>query len=697
MFRALLWKEWRQLRGLRWAGVALGAILPVAFIAGAEASRHGVTLFGGARDYSVTLLFGEALWATLALGLWPLVALMTTAQAYAGDHAAGTETFLLERPVPRGRIWLTRLAACVGSVVVVAVLTSAIALTLELTSGAAPPRSLGVVLAAGAGVTALALLGGITAASLVRAPIAAVLLGGALGAIPPVLSGLLVAAFPFASWRYVHLGAVLPWLLVPAYVAASVRGLCAGEPLGGGRLRRMLLVIVPSVLVCVLLFVTLAPAVVRLEARDTWSFGVAPSPAGSSAFVGGMGWSWRLVGGWIVDTRDASKRRFLPPSVGSVAWKPDGSQVVIGTDSGSLGGVRDEGRLEFYDATGRECRMPIPLGDAHLWDLVWAGDRLVAKRRLARKVDLVVIEPGTGTTRPTGFSMDGFTFDAPVTVVDPATAYLAVVPRAVPDAGEANADDPRYPLGPIPILLYRIDVAAARVDSEPVIHDQGHPELAAFKLSRDGRYWVLNKRDGDRFRRVIVEVSTGQEFSQPQVTASERWIGRDRLAWIEKRGARARLVTARVGGPGRAVREWDNAVVALDPSPDGNLLLVRAAMPRRTAPMLPMRREPEDDPGTFTTGELPISPSPAIGIYDPENDAWIEPAVWASPAWGEYLPPKPDNPAVASWWWATTTWAGPRTLARQARGTLAFEDLDRPGELRFVLGSPSPELRAAAR
>jgi len=33
---ALLWKEWRTLRNLRWAGMILGILLPVCFIAGAE-------------------------------------------------------------------------------------------------------------------------------------------------------------------------------------------------------------------------------------------------------------------------------------------------------------------------------------------------------------------------------------------------------------------------------------------------------------------------------------------------------------------------------------------------------------------------------------------------------------------------------------------------------------------------------------
>jgi ABC-type transport system involved in multi-copper enzyme maturation permease subunit len=69
----------------------------------------------------------ELLPASFALGLWPLIALMATAQAFAGDRAAGTESFLLERPVPRARVWCARVLASSGTLFAVMVASGALA------------------------------------------------------------------------------------------------------------------------------------------------------------------------------------------------------------------------------------------------------------------------------------------------------------------------------------------------------------------------------------------------------------------------------------------------------------------------------------------------------------------------------------------------------------------------------------------
>src|SRR5512139_2948104 len=106
MLRALVWKEWRQLRALRWAGLALGLVLPVAFLAGAEAAKRGL-LFGRIGENASATIFLEVFPVTIALALWPLMALLLVSQAFAGDRAAGVEAFLLDRPVPRSRAWLS--------------------------------------------------------------------------------------------------------------------------------------------------------------------------------------------------------------------------------------------------------------------------------------------------------------------------------------------------------------------------------------------------------------------------------------------------------------------------------------------------------------------------------------------------------------------------------------------------------------
>ena len=82
MFSALIQKEWRQLRPLRWAGVGLGALIPLAFLAGAEAAHRGWAPLGTVSSYTFHNILLELVPWTFALGLWPLAALLTTAQTF---------------------------------------------------------------------------------------------------------------------------------------------------------------------------------------------------------------------------------------------------------------------------------------------------------------------------------------------------------------------------------------------------------------------------------------------------------------------------------------------------------------------------------------------------------------------------------------------------------------------------------------
>ena len=104
MFRALVVKEWKQLRMMRWVSVGLALLVPFFLVAGAEGAQQGWLPFDNLSTYSMHTLMMEALPAFL-IGLWGLLALLFTAQAYTGDRADGTEEFLLARPVPRRRIW----------------------------------------------------------------------------------------------------------------------------------------------------------------------------------------------------------------------------------------------------------------------------------------------------------------------------------------------------------------------------------------------------------------------------------------------------------------------------------------------------------------------------------------------------------------------------------------------------------------
>jgi len=117
MLRALLRKEWLQLRSLRWVGFCLGALMPLLLVALAEAASRGLTPYGQLSDYSSLDLFMDAL-PLMLVALWGLLALLICSQAFAGDRANGTEQFLLERPVPRSAIWRARLLASLASILV---------------------------------------------------------------------------------------------------------------------------------------------------------------------------------------------------------------------------------------------------------------------------------------------------------------------------------------------------------------------------------------------------------------------------------------------------------------------------------------------------------------------------------------------------------------------------------------------------
>ena len=116
MLRTLLWKEWRQLRQLRWVGAGLGMLLPMVALTAPTAARQGWIPFTQAgRGYSSNEVLMEALPLALVFGLWPLLALLMTSQSFSGDRSAGTESFLLERPVERSSVWLARTIASFGS------------------------------------------------------------------------------------------------------------------------------------------------------------------------------------------------------------------------------------------------------------------------------------------------------------------------------------------------------------------------------------------------------------------------------------------------------------------------------------------------------------------------------------------------------------------------------------------------------
>jgi ABC-type transport system involved in multi-copper enzyme maturation permease subunit len=521
MLRALWWKEWRELRLLRWAGIAIGAILPALFLASAEAGVRGWLPFGRVSSYSTRTILMDLVPRVLALGLWPLMALMVTAEAFAGGRAVGTENFLLERPVRRRRIWWTRLLAASGSTSTIAAGTLALwvawatLLTGPGTSGWAP--SLRMLALGGLALALTALVSGTLAASFLASPVAAVLLGVVLGAVPFILSGLLGGLFPYATCRGVSIGVVVPWLVLGGYLVGSFVMLCRGEPAGRGRWARGLIALaVTLVLVPVVFAVSAFSAIVWSAGRLKLGATAVPSPAGTSVVVH----DWSTDSAWLTELASGRRLRFFNPPTQDFAWNADGSVLAVATLSGTLGSLSSSGRVELYDPRGNRIRS-IPLPDKLLpWDVRWVGERLALFYGLflrEKEAGLLVVNPHTGAMHAIPLSLGRY---GTWSVVGPTVGGELYLARATEE--------------PLPRMdrflayaVHRVDLDRGRIESEPLVQDAGWPSLAARRLSPTGRYWLVDRNRRRDETRPILDLETGREV-EGLLVGRGAWLRDDR-------------------------------------------------------------------------------------------------------------------------------------------------------------------------
>ncbi len=662
MFRALLWKEWRQLRLLRWGGTALGVFLPIVLIAGAEVAKHGWLPTGEVKTYSMKDLLFELFPAMLALGVWPLVALLVTSQSFAGDRAAGTETFLLERPVPRGATWRARVVASLGSLLTAILLTSSLAGILARavnpgTDGAW--RKLALIGAAGLGAALLAYIGGMIAAVIVPSPFGAVLLGAILGAGPVIVAAQLMS-FVYAR----NLGIVLPFLLPPGYVAASWLASCRGEPAGRGRLRRALTMLGSAFAAVTLLFVSLAPVYVRAAARSDHHV-IFPSLNGRMAIVAtvpDVGWG----GGYLVDVSRGIRRNFIPPPVRDMSWSPDGSQFALLTWSGPFGSIRSNERIEVRSTEDGKLLRAIALpGDGVAMDIAWPDGGIVmllSKAEAGGSADrrLKLLNPATGEWKPMDFSSKEW----PGLVSAGPDRQVYVRELAHSDA----TPSPNIGAG---FHLYPVDAKSGRV--EPALADRsGNPLLFAGwsgGLSPSGRFARILHPGDDSKTVYLFDLQSGVE-SGCAAPSSARWVDGDRLVWTDRLGTVTRMFALTPGTAPIVLREWHDAHVEYEVSPDRRAVLVNA-IPVLSPPAPAGSRVP--DPALFSS-VAPQGRVPEDQIYLIDQDRFVE----LGPAFST----RPDD-------FRTSQWAGPRTIARLAPGVVAFEDIDAPGKRRFAIGSAS--------
>ncbi len=535
MFRALLGKALKQQRALVAAGIGTGAL----FALGLALTIGGVY---GSGPVSAETAIGSALPLILGLGVWPLWALLAFSQAFTADRASGTESFLLDRPVPPRRLFAARCGAALTAWSAVAAATLGLAWFLARAVYGVSTESWPLLVATGGLLSALAACGTLLAAALGAVSLAAALLGlmlglGALAAAVQLLRSQLVlfeAIGWFSLWP-IALG-VLSFPLA-AWVAFT-----RGEPGGRGRAQRAALVTGVALLVIAGVLVAVTPSLIRLAmggAPSTWQ--VEFAPGGRSAVLNG----WRHL--WVVDPDSGSARRFIPPWSHFLGWREDGTMFAVATRATRLGGESRRERIAFYDAEGRRAAPDIAFArdEIQLFGIgtggLWAGDEIFfVTAEDSEQGALWRARPGETRGRVAAAHLPPLT--RPLQVTRDGMLYLVSYRRrehrgkATQPALEADAELLRFDPGTGKL---------ARLGTIPrgrVLHSG---------LAPSGRYWLVDDGGREAARIVVRNLATGDELEhrfEGEAVLEWEWLADDRLAvMVEQRGV-ARLLLAGPGG-----------------------------------------------------------------------------------------------------------------------------------------------------
>lgn len=625
MFRAVLRKEWRQLRLLRRVGIALGALIPPMLLAAAEAGRQGWSLFGTVSNYSAATVIQEAVPSLLGTVVWPLIGLLVASQAFSADRAAGTEAFTLQRPVRRRLVWGARLAAATATAI--AVCAGQLAIWWALTRVVGDPQMFDAVettmtlLGRGSLLTVIAVLAGAGAGAFVGSPIQALLLGLVFLSLPLGFGALLGGVFPWARLGWFRVGHFVPVILVLGYGVASYLMFCRGEPAGRGRVTRGIVILAAVVFALPLTFVGSAPFVLRLDARlGIGNTTVLTSPAGDAAFVRNK----RQFAGWLIELPAGEPLRFFPPPVFDAAWDDDGGRVAVFHSGGSLGEDRATGRIEVFDRSGEAIGsgFDVPPGRFRgADDIAWAGDNLLVESILpGSAVEILDLRTGKRRRAELDWPPGSWSMLDPTAEGDVFVAWFGRTGRHPEKTGS----------------LRRLDLVNGKFGPEIAVHDTLGRWYAETALSPSGSLWLsrdnsASARVEDLSGAVPIEVGSGHSV----------WLAGDVLASSSK----GRVL---VGPPGqqRVIRDepgrtWHRLQV----SPDRTTLLIDA-VPRGVA----SRRE--------------------VWVYDTRS------------AEVQRIAGDPGLPG----WPPDVYWGGTSTLVWVGNGYLAVQDLTEDGPPRLVLG-----------
>lgn len=660
MIRALWLKEWHQLAALRWVGLGLGLGLPLLLGAVAEAARRGWMPFGRISSYSMEDILRDAVPAGL-VGLWGLMALLIVAQAFTGDRSAGTEQFLLERPVPRRRIWAVRLAVAGATTLLLALahtgFWSALSqIVLDMPVGAWRQR-IGIMAVGGTVLIVTGLIGGLAGSAFVRSPIQALLSGGVLATAPMLFHSGMNDMFPMARIGMFSVAGLFAWLLLPIYLLASFVMDCRGEPAGRGRWIRGVIVLSIGIVAIPLLFLLSAGPLVRVSSQ-VGTVAWVPAPRGEGAFlVRGSGDG--LDAGLWVDLENPSDRRFFAPPVEWVRWEPTGERFAIVHSAGPFGSVRNQVLVEVRQAsdgaTLRQFELPEEIVLVVAMD--WVGGRvlLIPLSTSQSTIEFVLLDPENG-------AMTTFTAEAD------AGAWELLGPY-----GDGRYDLLRTTPGDPPTHeLFPVDFDAGAVSETSRGRFAGRRAFRK-RLSPDGRRLLTQQRGS---------APVGQPSRGPEVWVyhlesgtherhadwiDAHWLPDGRLLAVEWGGwsnAATRLIVQQPDGSTAVAREWDGARVFLEPDEQGRKFLAQ------------VWRRSEPQPGE-EKGFQPWAASNELVLFDAVNDLW-------SPIYdgSEAMPCAPSP---------TWRFAGDDRLALINGGRLGLRSIEGDGEIEWVIGRPCPE------
>lgn len=653
MMRSLLWKEWRQLKTLRWGLGTLPALLPVLLIAAAEAAVRGWLPFGTVRGYTVTGIVMDIMPPLLAI-VWLVGALLMTAQATVGDRATGTEPFVLHRPVTRGQVWRARALAVLGSVGVVMVAGTVLWLLWVLLvaepKGGDWARAAWSLAAWGPGGVVAATCAGLAAAPLVKTPSQAGLVGLALAPIPAVTGVMLGAGFPGAEFLFVPVGLVLPLLLYPAYVVASYRGTCLGEPAGRGRVKRTAAVLGVGVVAVAVLFPVMASFAVRISARQVRYWGtVTAAPTGGHALVEG-GWRYRAT--WVVriaaDGSTEWVHRF-PAPCGVGRWNEDGTRVAVETVGGPLGSLRFPGRIEIFDTTIGAIVDTVTsreLGSVEtLQPKAWYGDILfvtVSSRsrvdggRLQYRTTLVAFDTRDRSTRVVRlpepsrgyWTVIGPAQDGAFRIAMPTERWMTARSHGRRELLVEAAPDGAEEVEPA-VVIHRVPLGPGVEPPTEIARNAGSPNQVSYFASPSGRYTIIPAADGETGFTVL-DLDQGIRIEQPSGRAmATAWLDGDVLAWIADVDGETRLHRGALTPDARLEVLSSEALpgevdrYALIESPDHRRVLVRGT------------NKPDLENGAFVTVSHRVvrangGPTIEIPLLSEGRPAWGNSA-WAGP------------------------------------------------------------------